>query len=74
MGATKRGSGSHGFGGSVAVRHDGEISVNVRAPSVVMYMSRYTYSSTARWPFLGSTIVSPPSPVKACSTRLMPVR
>src|SRR3954447_19875926 len=75
MGAMKRGFGSHRAGGSVAVRQDGEISLKVfTAPSVVRYMSRSTYSSTARLPLLGSTIVSPPSPVNACSTRDMFVR
>ena len=67
MGAMKRGFGSHTAGGWVAVRQDGEISaVDLRAPSVVSHMSRFVYSSTARLPLCGSTMVSPPSPVNAC--------
>src|ERR687889_1663413 len=74
IGAMKRGLGSHGSGGSVAVRHDGEISVSSSTDaSRVLNMSRNTYSTTAQSPLAGATIVSPPSPVKACSTLRMSV-
>jgi hypothetical protein len=54
----------------VNAKHDGEISRNElepgvpsdRPPFVVRAMSRPTYSTTARSPFVWSTRVSPPSP------------
>ena len=69
-GAMKRAPGSHGLGVYVNAKHDGEISRKEFEPGapletppfVVNAMSRSTYSTTARLPFVWSTSVSPPSP------------
>src|SRR5207248_9814773 len=67
-GATNRGFGSHGFDWKSGLRQDGEIVLwtsvwpSDRPPLVVEAMTRSTYELTARFPLLGSTMLSVPSP------------